>query len=252
MTRRIPDLMLERYVLGELDEAQRSELAARIAADSEVAERVAAIQASNDAVLARMPTRVFVAGVEERARQTAPEPRGFRWGFAMPVLAAAVALLVAVPAFLQVPGPGVDGGEITRAKGDPMVFVHRQGTGEPEKLREGAPVHSGDLLQLSYTASGAEFGAILSVDGRGTVSWHLPKNGRHAVRLKEGPGVPLDHSYELDDAPEFERFVFVTGPADFDLGPVEKAAAAWGGRGNLRLDPPLRTTMLSVSKEGAP
>ncbi|MCB9675933.1 MAG: ActD-like protein [Alphaproteobacteria bacterium] len=248
MTRRIPDLLLERYALGELDEARRAEIAARIAEDPETASRLAAIGESNGAVLKAMPPRVFAAAVDERARLAAPEARGFRWGLVAPLLVAAVAVLVAIPVVTQVPGPGL---EVTRAKGDAMVFVHRQGKGEPEALRDGAKAGEGDVLQLSYTASGAEFGAILSVDGRGTVTWHLPQNGRRAVRLQPGAGVPLDHSYELDDAPGFERFVLVTGPADFDLQDVEDAAAEWAGHGNLRLDPPLRSTLFTVSKEGA-
>ena len=37
-----------------------------------------------------------------------------------------------------------------------------------------------------------------------------PESNGVSPKLSEGSEVPLAHSYELDDAPGFERFVFVT------------------------------------------
>jgi len=249
MTRRIPDLMLERYVLGELDEATRRQIDARVDVDAELAERVDRIRASDAEVLARMPARVFAVAVEQRAASQSPVRKGFRWAVLAPLLVAAAAMMVAIPAYRGLSSPGT---EVVRAKGDPMVFVHRQGTADPEKLRDGGAARRGDVLQISYTASGAEFGAIASVDGRGTLTWHLPGNGRNAVRLQGGAGVPLDHAYELDDAPDFERFVFITGPDRFELDDLSQVLHSWSGRGPLELDPPLRSTVFSVSKEEEP
>jgi hypothetical protein len=250
----IPELLLEQYVLDELTAERRQAVEDARVADPSVQQRLDAIRASNGAVLKAMPPRVFAAAVDERARVT-PNPSSNRrlWSLAVPVLLAAVAVFVAVPVAISTleDGPnGVRPVDVVRAKGDPMVFVHRQqGRGEPEKLGEGDEVSEGDVLQVSYTAAGAEFGAIFSVDGRGTVTWHLPSNGHRATRLQEGAGVPLDHAYEIDDAPRFERFVLVTGPDDFDLGPVEDAAREWGGIGEIQLDVPLRATLLSLRKE---
>ena len=251
----IPELWLEQYALDELAPERRAEVEQALSVDPTIQERLDAIRSSNEAVLKAMPPRVFAAAVDERARTRGANPASNRrlWSLATPVLLAAVALFVAVPVAVTTLGPGTEGpgGEVVRAKGDPMVFVHRQlDRGEPEKLGEGDEVGEGDVLQVSYTAAGAEFGAIFSVDGRGTVTWHLPSNGRHASRLQEGAGVPLDHAYEIDDAPRFERFVLVTGPDDFDLEPVEEAARAWGGDGEIRLDAPLRATLLTLRKEG--
>ena len=43
-------------------------------------------------------------------------------------------------------------------------------------------------------------------------------------RSKREPTVLLDQAYELDDAPRWERFYFVTGDAPFEAAPVVQAA----------------------------
>ena len=46
---------------------------------------------------------------------------------------------------------------------------------------------------------------IVSYDGRGVVTLHYPNVARASAELRAGGAVPLDHSFELDDAPLFER-----------------------------------------------
>ena len=84
--------------------------------------------------------------------------------------------------------------------------------------------YAGDLIQVFYRAAGKPFGVIVSVDGRGTVTRHLPASGTRAVRLIQGDPVSLDYSYELDDAPNWERFYFLTANTSFDVRDVTRAA----------------------------
>jgi hypothetical protein len=65
---------------------------------------------------------------------------------------------------------------------------------------------------------------IVSIDGRGAVTVHLPPTGREAARLRPGNRVLLDQAYELDDAPRWECFYFVTAQVPFDGQPVFEAA----------------------------
>lgn len=74
-------------------------------------------------------------------------------------------------------------------------------------------------------APSAAFGVVVSIDGRGHVTRHLPEEGAAAAAL-DGREQALPHAYELDDAPAFERFVLVTGPRAFDVAAVLAAAAA--------------------------
>lgn len=84
------------------------------------------------------------------------------------------------------------------------------------------------MLQLSYTAGDAKYGVIFSVDGRGSITWHLPagyRGGSRAAPALDAQGqVVLPSAYELDDAPGFERFFLVYSSVPFDVSDVERAA----------------------------
>ena len=86
------------------------------------------------------------------------------------------------------------------------------------------------MLQLSYTAGEAKYGVIFSVDGRGSITWHMPAGyrggSRSAPALDAQGQVVLPSAYELDDAPAFERFFLVYSSVPFDVGDVERAARA--------------------------
>lgn len=246
MTReRVPDLFVEQLAAGALSPERAAEVRAALESEPGGVERLAAIDRSNHEILAAMPPRVFAASVAAR-RDAASRPTRAPWFALIPIAAAVVALFAVAPALL---GPDPDPREVTRAKGDPILQVHRRGEAEPLSPME--PVRAGDLLQLSYTAAGASYGAIVSVDGRGAITWHLPERADRASKLLPGGGVPLDHAVAMDDAPRFERFVLITGAHDFPLAPVERAIRDWssGRPEDLALDPSLRATVFTVAKE---
>ncbi|MCK7516170.1 MAG: hypothetical protein MZV70_77460 [Desulfobacterales bacterium] len=63
---------------------------------------------------------------------------------------------------------------------------------------------------MGYIASGNfSHGMILSIDGRGTVTMHLPEAGGGGDKLPLNRQVLLNKSYELDDSPSFERFIMI-------------------------------------------
>ena len=94
-----------------------------------------------------------------------------------------------------------------------------------------ARARANDLLQLSYRVARADFGLIFSIDGRGTVTRHFP-DGDEAAQLEAGALIPLPRSYELDDAPRFERFFLVTGAKPFDSAAVVEAARSLAASGS--------------------
>ena len=98
----------------------------------------------------------------------------------------------------------------------PSLRVYRKAAGKVERLQDGAATHAGDELQLAYVAAGRRYGAVASVDGAGRVTYHLPAAPGPAVRLSAEGETTLPSSYELDAAPGFERFVFLTGDQPFD------------------------------------
>jgi hypothetical protein len=89
---------------------------------------------------------------------------------------------------------------------------------------------------VAYRCASRRFGVIVSIDGRGVVTRHLPLTGAAAAALEPGATTLLDRAYELDDAPRWERFFLVTGETAFDVQVVLDAAR--GAAAGAGADPP--------------
>jgi hypothetical protein len=59
---------------------------------------------------------------------------------------------------------------------------------------------------------------------------HFPRSPEHATRLSSGGAQLLPYAYELDDAPRFERFYFVTSRQTIDVNAVLESGRRLGGR----------------------
>ena len=66
------------------------------------------------------------------------------------------------------------------------------------------------------------------------VTRHWPESGKVAGALEGRDALPLPHAYQLDDAPGFERFFFVTADRPFDVEVVLEAARALAASGQAR------------------
>ena len=247
--RRTPDWLLERIALGELPPEELAAARARLAQEPDGEARLAALEAENRAILAKLPPGAVAREVESRAagarrvEAARGEPRPFYRRTSAFILAsalAAVVLLVLVRPEPWATGNGMDmpGPEVTRAKGLlPQLLVHRQAAAEPERLADGAAAAAGDVVQVSYVAAGHPYGVILSVDGRGAVTLHAPASGAQAVPLAPSGTHALPRAYELDDAPAFERFIFITSDTPFALEEVLAAARAVAASPDARTAP---------------
>jgi hypothetical protein len=211
---RISDWHLERLALGELDEATARELERRVGRE-EISNEMQRLQASSEAILARLPAHRVAAAV---AARTLPSSR--RWLMALVPLAATVGLW-SVRAEPRRPVA-----ETVTIKGSTRLVAYRAIAGGALRLDDAAPAHAHDLIQLAYAADGG-FGAIVSIDGRGVVTRHLPLHGDGcgAAPLATGEG-RVPRAFELDDAPGFERFFLITGRRPFALAEVLAAADA--------------------------
>jgi hypothetical protein len=81
---------------------------------------------------------------------------------------------------------------------------------------------------------------IISVDGRGVVTQHLPASGGQAAVLGVEGRVLLGSSFELDDAPGWERLYLVTANAPFAVATVKAAAASLARSPGVAEPPALR------------
>ncbi|MCB9746276.1 MAG: ActD-like protein [Alphaproteobacteria bacterium] len=246
MTRRTPELLLEQLRRGELSPEQAQALRARLAEEPGGLDRLAALEASDAEILERYPPRVVAAALRQRLARRRRVGIGLA-GLALAAGLAALSLRPEAPT-LGALDPIEEG---VRLKGlDPRLQLHRLGPdGEVEALMDGDPAQAGDRLQLGYIAAGEAYGAVLSVDGRGVVTRHLPHGGELAAALEGGGAHALPESYELDDAPDFERFLLVVGERPFALGPVLEAVEGLPADAPLVLPEPLSAVSLTLVKE---
>jgi hypothetical protein len=255
--KRIPDLMLEQYALGELFGDERARLEERLAADPSLRDRLDALRRSDEEILAELPPAEIAASIRRRmlvaeapsgaaasagARRQARGRLNYYRAFAFPAAAAVLVMAGAVMVkgfFLPARG------DVVLAKGGaPGLIVYKKDASGPAPLSNGAQAKAGDLLQIKYAAGSARFGTIVSLDGRGRITWHLPSeyagfreyadaaesgasgpaggSAALAPRL-ETAGAALGSAYELDDAPSFERFFILSSNEDFYLSVVSKA-----------------------------
>lgn len=215
---RLPDIVLERYRLNELPPAEHNRLSDRLRRDAALRVRLESLNQSDMEIRRDYQPEVFIQRIQERL--SVPARRLFpTW--ALPAVLVAATLMLVV--FLPRVGPTE--GEDDRIKGLlPGLAVYRKTDTGSETLADGAIAHRGDVIRLGYRAAGKAYGVILSIDGRGVVTLHLPPDGEQAASLQNEPTVLLDQAYELDDAPRWERFYFVTGEMPFAVQPVMDAA----------------------------
>ena len=232
MSKPTPAWLLERLAQGELDASAAEEVRARLRAEGRSPEAVLAALAEADrAFLATRPPQAAAAAIRARlAQAAAPRPRAWRWALPLGGLAVAALLVVARPR-PEGGAPTGDGIEQTRDKGsgrtEPKLVIYRQRDTHNERLASGARADRGDRLQLAYVTRAPLFGAIVSLDGRGHVTAHLPEEGATTAAALQAAGeVQLPASYELDDAPGFERFFLVTARTPFAVADVVQAVQA--------------------------
>ena len=254
----VPDLVLERYRLGELPPADTDRVERLLSADAALRQRLEALERSDEEIARQYPARWLARQV--RARAASREHGHSRWPLPLGIAAAAIVLVFAMPrAWPGQPRNGdtsATAGDRDRIKGlEPALTVYRRTASGSETLADGSVARTGDLLRVGYIAAGRGYGVILSIDGRGVVTRHLPPDGDRAAALGRGGATLLDRSYELDDAPGWERFYFITGDTPFAVAPLVDAAktAASAGAGRIPSSLPiareLSQSVFSLQKE---
>jgi len=258
---RVPDLLLEQYRLGELSKDASARLERRLEEDVNLLSRLEALERSDEEVRRRYPPEWLAGQIRLRLGSPAPMsalPARAAWGrWAVPVAVAAAVFVAMVLLPRPVgPPPGSDATERVKGSGPSLALYRRTSQGS-ERLAEGDLLRQGDLLRVGYQASGRRYGVILSIDGHGAVTRHLPIQGAAAAVLDRDGLVLLDDAYELDDAPRWEAFYFVTSDEPFDVEPVLAAAREAASRG-IGASPPsielrdLDQAIFAVRKEDTP
>lgn len=179
-------------------------------------DKIRILKQSNKSILDKYPPEFWANTIEDKLQK---EKKNNKMNFSsarlyIPLSAAAVFLLFFTisPIFDKMESfANPNEFENIRLKGNtPSIFIYRGNGNDAELLDNNALVKEKDLLQISYDSAGEKYGIIFSIDGRGTVTLHFPDNINSDTKLENGGKVSLPFSYELDNAPLFERFFFVT------------------------------------------
>jgi hypothetical protein len=250
----VPEILLERFRLGELPPEQMAALRARAATEPALRARIEALEGSDAAILRAYPAEGMARALDSRARSleaksrpgaqrtasrigpAAAKPVPARPWFRRPVLAAPAGLALACALLLilrPVPDPGnlpvtedPDAYAIRLKGAEAGLAIFRKSRGAAELLPPHALARSGDTLQVFYHSRSPAYGVVFSVDGSGSLTLHLPETGNAASVLQAGDLLPLPHAYRLDRAPRLERFFLVTAPKPFVIDALLARARA--------------------------
>jgi hypothetical protein len=255
----VADITLERYRLNELPADVTARLERRLRDDDRLRRRLDALSVSDQQIQSSEGLELVAVRVRQRlaTRDTNAERPAWwavsRWAVPAAV-AAGIALVLVLPHWRSMP---IEDDERIKGLQASLVLFRQVGAGS-ETLADGAVAHRGDVIRVGYRARGRAYGVIMSIDGRGHVTVHLPSAGDRAVPLARDTTVLLDQAYELDDAPRWERFYFVTANEPFMVAPLVRSAhrAVALARGDtpadLTLSPGLEQSVVSLQKESKP
>lgn len=225
----VPDLLVEQLALGELSGQGEVEVFRQLVGQPGGLERLAAIWVSNAQILQTYPPSKMAAMIRYRLSRTRRRT-ALHWllwsGVPAMATASVVLLLVARTAPPQLdraksdPPPHLRTKGATGTMGTPLLFAFKKQEQNVHRLEHGAEVYPGDLLQIAYQGGEETHGVIVSVDGRGVVTLHFPARPDQSTRLHPGGTRVLPYAFELDDAPDFERFLLFTARNAIDVHPL--------------------------------
>ncbi len=234
---KISQIEMERFVLRELSADRMAEIERQRDENPSLNKEICAIIESDKEILAQYPPNQIAARIADANRSVESSPKRII-SFAVAVSAVATVSVFLTVVFIS-KNEKIDNrfanntqsnawnlSEETRIKGptEPTLYVYRKGKVGEERLLSGQSATAGDVIQLKFAAKGAQYGVIFSIDGNGITTLHYPGSDSRSAKI-DGKGIhTLDFSYELDDAPHFERFFFVTSNNSIEPSEiVEKA-----------------------------
>jgi hypothetical protein len=240
MEKHVLEWMLERYLLDELPQKKRRQLEKELAQDPALRAELEKLRISDRQILSAYPAERMVPEILKRAtlakpKSTAPRRWQLAW-MAVPAMALTIFLLVILPPLRQRRPAvsensraedyiGIKGGEPVSPSA-PALQLFRKSHGAEQILRDGEAALASELLQLAYLPGGQTHGVILSIDGMGSATLHFPEKTGGNTALRNGRRIFLASAFELDRAPGFERFFFITAKEPLPTAAIlEKAMA---------------------------
>lgn len=246
--REVSEYQLEQYVLGELAEEYRQHIQSLLETDTNLQARLTRLEESNREIMKKYPPQMVVPQILQRfetehvnkrdTKREKPRVKRFKkrfWILSPALVPAIILVLLFLPRTRnKIPvHPYLDPVDVTTAKGpvkidmnQTQLLVHRNVNNKVELLRDGTSGKAGDLLQLGYLSVSQPYGVIFSIDGCGGVTLHYPEDKNRPASLVLNKKIVLPEAIELDNAPGFERFFFITSDTPLDVEKILKDAKA--------------------------
>jgi hypothetical protein len=221
------DLFVEKYLIGELSSEQQTAFEAALSNDEQLQAKVELFKLQNTVFLAKNPAPWFLQKVAREQLAVKNIKKKFNYSNLL-IGAGSLAMLLL---FFYMPSMSVFFPESETIKADEVYSAETRLKGEEQRLlvyrRTGlgselipndAVARAGDLLQLQFVLADSAWVGVFSLDGNGVVTMHLDEQN-HAVWRSSGSHL-IPRSYELDDAPYYEKFYLITSKEVFNISEV--------------------------------
>lgn len=237
-----PSLYAEQYYLDELAPQTLDKIKASPEWEQSLKNEVQGLENQNKDFFRDYPADKMLAKIKADAKKdplvktkilTFPLYKGL-------AVAAALAVLVLFPMLFMNRFKSGSREEGIRIKGaSPALSIFLKQGKRAVRLESNSIAQEGDLIQIQYNSAGYPYGCIFSIDGNAVVTRHLPTGSEVSAELEKGLRT-LNFSYELDDAPYFERFFFAVSEKPFVIDPVIKAFSRMSAVQPGKKDPALK------------
>jgi len=218
----IPMLTLEKYLLGELPQVEEKEVEKLLENNPTLQAKLDEMIAENRNFESKFPMNKYIDTTQTKSQSGLWNQNSSTFKFALAGVFAFFCLSFLLPVWrdqtLNKLEPEL---EVTRLKGmESSLIIYRKNDGDIEQLKNNAKVTENDKLQLAYIAGNAKHGVIFSLDGNRQITLHYPGNNESSTRLTNNGETALAFSYVLDNAPNYERFYFITSDQPLNVSSI--------------------------------
>jgi hypothetical protein len=216
---KVSDLILEKYLKRQLSTKDMEEIKVSIESDVLLKNRFAALQKSDIDFKQKVYDPDFIIKLKTTVKKKYIT-YFITISSVMSVLL--VSLYVGISYFSSTSNIS-DQIELSRLKGNKQsLHIYKKEKNGLSLLKDKSVVSAGNVLQISYLSESHKYLMILSVDGNGVITRHFPYDKDEATQISANVETSLKYSYELDDAPEFERFFYISSSNPFQYLYIEK------------------------------
>lgn len=259
-------LTLEQYVLKELPDELMQQISNEITYNRDLQSQVEAIEQSNIAFFNNYPAQEQLVAITAKKNSDSvfrklsiffEKVTNNRWFMEPRKLAPLLTLFIVTGlVILVLPNSNLNSDNISlneiRLKGlDDSLFLFIKRNNTITKLQSNDTVSENDVIQIEYKYPSDAYAVIYSLDGLGNLSTHLPYRYFETGKTKRQA---LKQSFKLDNAPNFEQFIYLWSRNPFDsntiISHIRNANDKHVSINNSLLPSGVKMNVIRLKKEG--